>query len=100
MNDLVYVMYNNKLRSRQVRRKVVLPFDDIESDDEWITEDVEEIDEQSLVGDNDIVGENQVTKEPTLEGDPEHLIFDPILDEPLSSGAEFDDDDHDSGGDE
>ncbi|KAG4907183.1 hypothetical protein JHK82_055845 [Glycine max] len=43
MNDLVYVMYNLKLKSRQTRKIVALPFEDMESDDEWITEEGDEI---------------------------------------------------------
>ena len=36
MNDLVYVMYNLKLKSRQTRKNVALPVEDMKSDDEWI----------------------------------------------------------------
>jgi len=43
MNDLVYVMYNLKLKSRQIQKTVALPFDDIESDDEWITEEADDV---------------------------------------------------------
>jgi len=43
MNDLVYVMYNLKLKSRQIQKIVALPFDDIESDDEWITEEADDV---------------------------------------------------------
>ena len=39
MNDLVYVMYNLKLKSKQNRKSIALPFDEIESDDEWITKE-------------------------------------------------------------
>nr|KYP46571.1 hypothetical protein KK1_031801 [Cajanus cajan] len=39
MNDLVYVMYNLKLKIKVIRKFVTLPFDDIQSDDEWITEE-------------------------------------------------------------
>ena len=39
MNDLVYVMYNLKLKSRQTRKTVALAFEDMESDDEWITKE-------------------------------------------------------------
>ena len=39
MNDLVYVMYNLKLKSKQNRKSIALPFDEIESDNEWITEE-------------------------------------------------------------
>jgi len=57
MNDLVYVMYNLKLKNRQIRKTVDLPFDDIESDDEWITEERDNVDvEQTQVegdGEND-----------------------------------------------
>ncbi|RZB42744.1 uncharacterized protein LOC114401942 [Glycine soja] len=39
MNDFVYVMYNLKLKSKQNRKSIALPFDEIESDNEWITEE-------------------------------------------------------------
>jgi len=39
MNDLVYVMYNLKLKSKQNRKSIALPFDEIESDDEWTTKE-------------------------------------------------------------
>ena len=39
MNDLVYVIYNAKLKSKLTRKNIVLPFEDINSDDEWITEE-------------------------------------------------------------
>ena len=49
MNDLVYVMYNLKLKSRQTRKTVALPFEDMEFDDEWITEEGDDIfDEDNL----------------------------------------------------
>ncbi|KAG5071421.1 hypothetical protein JHK86_006632 [Glycine max] len=38
MNDLVYVMYNSKLESKKNRKTIALPLDEIEFDDEWITE--------------------------------------------------------------
>ncbi|KAL5138697.1 hypothetical protein HKD37_10G028812 [Glycine soja] len=38
-NDLVYVMYNLKLKSKQNRKTIVIPFDEIESDSEWITKE-------------------------------------------------------------
>ncbi|XP_016168558.1 uncharacterized protein LOC107611111 [Arachis ipaensis] len=40
MNDLVYVMYNLKLKGKQIRKTPELGFDAVHSDDEWITEDV------------------------------------------------------------
>jgi len=39
MNDLVYVMYNLNFKSKQIRKIVAIPFDEIESDNEWITEE-------------------------------------------------------------
>ncbi|XP_025665020.1 uncharacterized protein [Arachis hypogaea] len=42
MNDLVYVMYNLKLKDKQIRKTPELEFDAVHSDDEWITEDVNE----------------------------------------------------------
>ncbi|XLR08285.1 hypothetical protein S83_036223, partial [Arachis hypogaea] len=42
MNDLVYVMYNLKLKGKQIRKSPELEFDAVHSDDEWITEDVNE----------------------------------------------------------
>ena len=50
MNDLVYVMYNLKLKSRQVRKTVTLPFDDIHSDDEWITEETDVVEPDQAEG--------------------------------------------------
>lgn len=38
MNDLVFVMCNLKLRNKQATRNPMFDFDDIHSDDEWITE--------------------------------------------------------------
>ncbi|PWA44068.1 hypothetical protein CTI12_AA529830 [Artemisia annua] len=51
MNDLVYVMYNLKLSGREERKRkeedfgVEQPetFEDVDSDDEWITEDNEDL---------------------------------------------------------
>ncbi|GKB65216.1 zf-BED domain-containing protein [Tanacetum coccineum] len=45
MNDLVYVMYNLKLSGREERKQKeedfeTFHFEDVDSDDEWITEDV------------------------------------------------------------
>jgi len=36
-------MYNLKLKNKQIRIVVVLPFDDIVLDDEWITEEGDDI---------------------------------------------------------
>ncbi|XP_020963582.1 uncharacterized protein LOC110265126 [Arachis ipaensis] len=42
MNDLVYVMYNLKLKGKQIRKILKLEFGTVHSDDEWITKDVNE----------------------------------------------------------
>ncbi|XP_057740439.1 uncharacterized protein LOC130957608 [Arachis stenosperma] len=42
LNNLVYVMYNLKLKGKQIRKTPELEFDAVHSDDEWITEDVNE----------------------------------------------------------
>ena len=38
MNDLAFVICNLKLNNKQTRRTHIYDFDDINSDDEWITE--------------------------------------------------------------
>ncbi|GJU34571.1 hypothetical protein Tco_1182925 [Tanacetum coccineum] len=45
MNDLVYVMYNLKLIRREERKQKEedFYFEDVDSDDEWITEDNENL---------------------------------------------------------
>ncbi|XLT14296.1 hypothetical protein HN51_059986 [Arachis hypogaea] len=42
MNDLVYVMYNLKLKGKQIRKTPKLEFEAVHSVNEWITEDVNE----------------------------------------------------------
>lgn len=42
MNDLVYAMYNLKLKSKLARKSVALPFEDIHFDDECISKDANE----------------------------------------------------------
>ncbi|KAK7411803.1 hypothetical protein VNO78_03244 [Psophocarpus tetragonolobus] len=77
MNDLVYVMYNLKLKSKQIKKTMTLPFEEIESDDEWITkygynDEIELKDPQGqAVGD----GENI-----ELAGNVEGSSTDPIAD--------------------
>nr|KYP38381.1 hypothetical protein KK1_040364 [Cajanus cajan] len=99
MNDLVYVMYNLKLKSKQVKRNLVIPFDELHSDDEWITEEGDAIfngedvqpplrDENENVDDGgnvELVGDST---NPTLN-DLEDLVFDDVnIEEPLSSDEE------------
>ncbi|XP_059658347.1 uncharacterized protein LOC132304614 [Cornus florida] len=51
MNDLVFVMYNIKLRERNLKRQAVIEliiFEDVSSDDEWVTEKEDPIFQQKL----------------------------------------------------
>ncbi|WOL00783.1 hypothetical protein Cni_G09496 [Canna indica] len=123
-------MYNLKLKSKQIKRNSVLPFDDIHSYDEWITEqgneDVyeanDESDQQPHV--NDLAtrpsnetnvdgvdgGEYNVIHDAILEhvenmisnAIVEDVILDVIVDEDEAScdGEEEHDDDEDNDGDD
>ena len=97
MNDLVYVMYNSKLKSRQIRKTVALPFDDIESDDEWITEeadDVVEIDQVEGENDSENVHLDWATTNPVLDAiDLDNITFENNEDAQHSSEEELDEDD-------
>ena len=53
MNGLVYVMYNLKLKSKQIKKAIVLPFYEIQSDDEWIIEDEYEVELQHPKSEDD-----------------------------------------------
>nr|AGV40502.1 hypothetical protein [Phaseolus vulgaris] len=61
VNDLVYLMYNLKLKNKQIRKIVALPFDNIESTNEWIIKDGDNVDLEQAQneghgGNVDIVG--------------------------------------------
>ena len=93
MNDLVYVMYNLKLSNKQIRKTVALPFDDIQSDDEWITEEGDNIDEIDQVQDA-YVHLNPAITVPTLDAfDLENLTFDVNVDEDEDEDGDDDEDD-------
>jgi len=105
MNDLVYVMYNLKLKSKQIRKIVALSFDDIESDDEWITKDGDNVRFELVQGEGDegnvdIVGPSSV--DPTLEAfDLDNIVFDANVDDAhLSYDEELDGDGEDDVGDD
>ncbi|ESW18211.1 hypothetical protein PHAVU_006G022200 [Phaseolus vulgaris] len=88
-------MYNLKLSNKQIRKTVVLPFDDFQSDDEWITEEGDNIDETDQVQDADVHLNPAITV-PTLDAfDLENLTFDVNVDE-----DEDGDDDEDDDGDD
>lgn len=69
MSDLLYVMYNLKLKIRQIQKTIILPFDDIELDYEWITKETDDVVEiEQAQGENDCenVHLDGATKNPTL----------------------------------
>ncbi|KAL5161820.1 hypothetical protein HKD37_07G019042 [Glycine soja] len=107
MNDLVYVMYNLKLKSKQNRKSIALPFDEIESDNEWITEEgYNDEDEQPQAkghGDNvELVGDvGGSSNDPVVDAfDIDNLIFLEPNDNDKQSEEDLDDDgDGDESGD-
>ncbi|KAH1086711.1 hypothetical protein GYH30_018283 [Glycine max] len=107
MNDLVYVMYNLKLKSKQNRKSIALPFDEIESDNEWITEEgYNDEDEQPQAkghGDNvELVGDvGGSSNDPVVDAfDIDKLIFLEPNDNDKQSEEDLDDDgDGDESGD-
>ena len=99
MNDLVYVMYNLKLKSKQNRKSIALPFDEIESDNEWITEEgYNDEDEQPQAeghGDNvELVGDvGGSSNDPVVDAfDLDNLIFLEPNDDDKQSEEDLDDD--------
>ncbi|XP_047163320.1 uncharacterized protein LOC124833007 [Vigna umbellata] len=104
MNDLVYVMYNSKLKSRQIRKTIALPFDDIESDDEWIaeeTDDVVEIDQVEGENDSENVHLDGATTDPILDAlDLDNITFENNKDAQAQHSSEEELDDDDDGDDD
>ncbi|XP_047166554.1 uncharacterized protein LOC124835629 [Vigna umbellata] len=104
MNDLVYVMYNSKLKSRQIRKTIALPFDDIESDDEWIaeeTDDVVEIDQVEGENDSENVHLDGATTDPVLDAlDLDNITFENNEDAQAQHSLEEELDDDDDGDDD
>ncbi|RZB42462.1 hypothetical protein D0Y65_053162 [Glycine soja] len=115
MNDLVYVMYNLKLKSRQTRKTVALPFEDMESDDEWITqegddifdEDNFQVEQEQPLGESgsgsnvDLVGGSLT--DPTLVAfDIDNLVLNDNVEDDFSTEEELenDGDENDGGGDD
>ena len=78
MNDLVYVMQNLKLKSRQARKTIALPFEDMESDDEWITEEGDDIFDEDNVQVEQPLGESDSGSNIDLNGGS---LSDPTLDD-------------------
>ncbi|KAH1148002.1 hypothetical protein GYH30_042913 [Glycine max] len=103
MNDLIYVMYNLKLKGKQNRKTIALPFDEIESDNEWITkEGYNDEDEQPQAeghGDNvELVGDvGGSSNDPVVDAfNLDNLIFV----EPNDDAQSEEDLDDDGDGDE
>jgi hypothetical protein len=93
-------MYNMKLKSKVIRKAITLPFEDIQSDDEWITE------EGDNVGDNvDVEGEGDGvnvqldvggSSNPTLDTfHLENIVFHDDLSEDENVDVDVDGDDED-----
>lgn len=104
LNDLVFVMYNLKLKSRQTRKTIALPFEEINSDDEWLTEEGDDIfDEgESSSGINvNLIGGS--LSDPSLDTfDIDNLILNDNVEDHFSAEEELEDDedkDDDGGGD-
>ncbi|XP_068497678.1 uncharacterized protein [Phaseolus vulgaris] len=103
MNGLVYVMYNSKLRNRQIRRSIALPFEDIQSDNEWITEEgdnVVEVEQTLLENDGvnvDLGGGTSLNDSIPDATDFDNIVFDDdVVDE---DDDDEDGDDHEDLGD-
>ncbi|KAH1253805.1 hypothetical protein GmHk_04G010378 [Glycine max] len=112
MNDLIYVMYNLKLKSRKTRKTITLPFKDMESDDEWITEERDDIfdednlqvDQEQPLGESgcesniDLVGGSLI--DPTLDAfDIDNSVLNDNVEDHFSTEEELEDDgDEDDGG--
>ncbi|XP_052200522.1 uncharacterized protein LOC127806938 [Diospyros lotus] len=104
MNDLVFVMYNLKLRDRQsIKDEIFLSVDELSSDDEWITEESTHID-SSNGNDLDILngatmmecGENEVGEDLESHGDEGcEDPFEPLGDFELEDDIDLEDDDDD-----
>ncbi|KAL5137515.1 hypothetical protein HKD37_10G027871 [Glycine soja] len=108
MNDL-----NLKLKSRQARKTIALPFEDMESDDEWITEEGDDIfyednlqvEQEQPLGESgsgsniDLVGGSLT--DPTLDAfDIDNLVLNENVEDHFSTEEELEDDgDEDNGGD-
>jgi hypothetical protein len=106
MNDLVYVMANMRLTKKEIRKKEPLEFVDIESDDEFLTtsdecatannddENVQPINDEVSVG-GETIGSSNPPVPPS-----NNFTFGSNIEEPLSSGDEFDEvEDEDIGDD-
>ncbi|KAH1266726.1 hypothetical protein GmHk_01G002145 [Glycine max] len=105
MNNLVYVMYNLKLKSRQIRKVVALPFENMKSNDEWITKQGDDIfyennvqvKQEQPLGENDsgnnidLVGKSLT--DPTLDVfDIDNLILNDNVKDHFSTKEELEDD--------
>ena len=101
INGLVCVMYNSKLRNKQIRKDVALPFNDIESNNEWITEEgdnVVEVEQTQVEDDGvnvDVVGGTSLNDSILDAVDFDNIVFDDKV-----HGDEDEDGDEDDDGDD
>ena len=69
MNDLVFVMYNLKLKDRQVRKSIEMDdFENVSSDDEWIASEGTSYNEVIHEGEGDDEGDFVIENEDEHEG--------------------------------
>ncbi|RZB52408.1 hypothetical protein D0Y65_048751, partial [Glycine soja] len=108
----IYVLYNLKLKSRQIRKTIALPFKDMEYDDEWIAEEGDDIfykgnvqvEQEQPLGESgrgsniDLVGGSLT--DPTLHAfDIDNLVLNDNVEDHFSIEEELEDDgDEDDGG--
>jgi len=94
-------MYNSKLRNKQIRKDVALPFNDIESNNEWITEEgdnVVEVEQTQVEDDGvnvDVVGGTSLNDSILDAVDFDNIVFDDKV-----HGDEDEDGDEDDDGDD
>ena len=95
MNDLVYVMYNSKLRNKQIRRSIALPFEDIQSDNEWITEGDNFVEVEQTLLENDGVNVDLAGGTSLNDSIPDVADFDnKVFDDDVDGDEDDDDDEH------
>jgi len=101
MNELVYVMYNSKLRNKKIRKLVSLPFDDIESNNEWIIEEgdiVVEVEQTQVENDGvnvDLAGGTSLNDSILDAVDFDNIVFDIYGNEDDDEDGDEDDDGYD-----
>lgn len=86
MNDLVYVMFNMKLWKKETRNEKSLSFDDIDFDHEFLTTKEGDVNHESVEQPINVEVVADSRNPPPLD----NLVFGSRVEEPVSSGEEFD----------